>query len=187
MKRTSATAVSDTDRRCLHWKIVDSPLGEMLVARSGSGLYAVAFGDDPLVLHGELRSDAPFASLVEDDGTLDEAVEALRLLCVGENAGREWLEKLGVEQGGSEFQRSVWQAVCSVAPGETRTYKEIAELAGFPSAARAVGQACGANRLALVIPCHRVVRNDGALGAWRWGSRRKAALLGFEHLNHRAA
>jgi AraC family transcriptional regulator of adaptative response/methylated-DNA-[protein]-cysteine methyltransferase len=148
----------------IRFAIAQCSLGALLVAQSGRGVCAILLGDDAQVLVGDDRSfDALVAQVVA-------FVEAPGL-------GLD----LPLDVQGTAFQQRVWQALQAIPAGETASYAEIAERIGSPSAARAVAQACAANALAVAIPCHRVVRNDGALSGYRWGVERKQALLDREH------
>lgn len=160
----------------IHHAIGDSPLGLVLVARSERGLAAVMMGDGPDELMRELRARFPGSTLRDGDDT------ALAMLgevigCI-ERPGRT----VGVplDLGGTEFQRTVWRALCEIPSGTTASYTEVAVRLGRPKSARAVAQACAANALAIVVPCHRVVRGDGTLSGYRWGVQRKRALLAME-------
>jgi AraC family transcriptional regulator of adaptative response/methylated-DNA-[protein]-cysteine methyltransferase len=150
-----------------------SSLGVVLVARSADGIAAVALGDDRDTLRDELRQRFPRAELVESDSTSDPlTAEVVR--CI-ETPGRAL--DAALDPRGSEFQRDVWSALREIPVGETTTYTELAARIGRPAAVRAVAQACAANPLAVLVPCHRVVRRDGSLSGYRWGVERKRELL----------
>jgi AraC family transcriptional regulator of adaptative response/methylated-DNA-[protein]-cysteine methyltransferase len=155
------------------YTIVDSPLGRILVGATARGLCAVAIGDDDASLEGELRREFPRATIERDDLGVSGAARAVATELAGEAAAPH--ATLDVE--GTPFQRQVWEALRAIPRGETRSYAEVAASLGRPGAARAVARACASNRVALVIPCHRVVRGDGALGGYRWGMERKRELL----------
>lgn len=148
-------------------------LGALLVAASEKGLCHIALGDDPQALLEELQARFPKADLVGGDPVF----EAWMATVVGfvESPGTGLSLPLDVR--GTAFQQRVWQALREVPVGETVSYAEIARRIGAPKAVRAVAGACAANTLAVAIPCHRVVRNDGALSGYRWGVVRKQALL----------
>jgi len=156
--------------------IGESPFGKILVARSAAGLCAVLLGDDPVALRGELTERFPRASIRGGGEAARALLRQVRSLtvCPGNPIDAE------LDTGGTDFQRSVWRALTEIPVGETATYTEIASRIGRPKAVRAVGQACAANRLALVIPCHRALRSDGGLSGYRWGVNRKRDLLAFE-------
>jgi AraC family transcriptional regulator of adaptative response/methylated-DNA-[protein]-cysteine methyltransferase len=151
-------------------------LGHVLVAATGRGLCQVAFGDDPAVLHGALRQRFPQAAFIGTDavfdGWLGQVLAAMDLPRASSS--------LPLDIRGTAFQHSVWQALCAIPPGSTASYRQVAERIGRTGAARAVARACASNTLALLVPCHRVVREDGGLGGYRWGIERKQRLLDRE-------
>ncbi len=154
------------------YDVVDSPLGRMLVAATDRGVCALLFGEDEDVL-AELRRDLPRAELRRD---LDAVAPFVRK-AVAQLEGCSPAFDLPLDAGGTTFQRRVWAALAAIPPGETRSYRDIAEMIGAPGAARAVARACAANRVAVAVPCHRVVRSDGKPGGYRWGPERKRRLL----------
>jgi AraC family transcriptional regulator of adaptative response/methylated-DNA-[protein]-cysteine methyltransferase len=158
----------------LGWTSVDTAVGTVLGVASARGLCAVRIGHDLEVLLAGVRAEFPRAELVADDELADVA-RALAALAVGHPA-----PQLPLDLRGTAFQARVWQALTRIPTGETRTYAEVALEIGRPTAVRAVAGACAANRLALVVPCHRVVRTDGGLGGYRWGLTVKRALLDAE-------
>ncbi|MBV8366259.1 MAG: methylated-DNA--[protein]-cysteine S-methyltransferase [Candidatus Eremiobacteraeota bacterium] len=158
------------------YAIVDSPLGRLLVGATNSGVSAVCLGGSDAELERALHAEYPGAQIERGGAHLTRYIEAIVEYLEGQ---RPHLE-LPVDIQATAFRRRVWEALRAIPVGETRTYAEIAAAIGEPKAARAVGQACGANPVALVIPCHRVVRNDGATGGYRWGSKRKEKLLAQE-------
>ena len=148
-------------------------LGAILVACSARGVCAISLGDDPEALLRELQDRFPCAELVGGDA----GFEALVARVVGfVEAPRVGLD-LPLDVRGTAFQQRVWDALRRIPPGETASYTEIARAIGAPKSVRAVARACATNTLALAIPCHRVVRSDGALSGYRWGVARKRALL----------
>jgi AraC family transcriptional regulator of adaptative response/methylated-DNA-[protein]-cysteine methyltransferase len=154
------------------YDVVDSPLGRMLVAATSRGVCALLFGDDEEVL-AELQRDFPQAGLRRDS----DAVAPLVRQALSHLEGCSLAFDLPMDAVGTTFQRRVWAALAAIPPGETRSYRDIAEMIGSPGAARAVAQACAANRVAIAVPCHRVVRSDGKPGGYRWGAERKRRLL----------
>jgi AraC family transcriptional regulator of adaptative response/methylated-DNA-[protein]-cysteine methyltransferase len=148
-------------------------LGGILVARSERGLCAIFFGDDPQALIRELQDRFPKADLIGGDGEFEQLVAQVVEFVETPGLGLD----LPLDVRGTVFQQRVWQALRQIPLGQTATYAEIADRIGAPKAVRAVGQACGANPLAVVIPCHRVVRTDGGLSGYHWGVERKQALL----------
>jgi AraC family transcriptional regulator, regulatory protein of adaptative response / methylated-DNA-[protein]-cysteine methyltransferase len=156
--------------------IADTSLGKLLVAQTARGICAVKLGDSDTSLERELRREYSAATLSRDDARLARTLRAIvrhierGTPCVG----------LSLDVQASAFTRSVWKALAAIPYGQTRTYGEIAESMGRPTAARAVARACASNRVALVIPCHRVIPNTGGVGGYRWGAARKRALLDLE-------
>ena len=160
-----------------------SPLGRVLVAATARGICAVALGDDDAALVAELRDEFPNAELTRVDAGRDEwlsvVLDRIAAGLTGKgDADSKALPPLDVTA--TAFQWRVWQTLTRIPAGETRSYADVARAIGEPSAARAVGHACGANKLALIVPCHRVVRADGTPGGWRWGISRKQSLLESE-------
>lgn len=174
----------DREVETLRFTIVDSDLGSVLVVATPRGVRSVALGDDPARLARELRDVAGGASLVRDDHGLAAWATTAATLVNGD-APPPGAVPLDLE--GTPFQRAVWNALQAIPPGETRTYRMLAEELGDPRAARAVAGACARNRAAVLVPCHRVVRSDGGLGGYRWGIERKRALLEREGARSRDA
>jgi AraC family transcriptional regulator of adaptative response/methylated-DNA-[protein]-cysteine methyltransferase len=164
----------------IRYTTVSSPLGRVLVAATERGLCAVTVGDDDRQLLDALRKEFPHAELTRVDAGRDEWLAAVvarvaRQFNRSTGAAAPALPPLDITA--TAFQWRVWEALTRIPAGETRSYAEIAREIGEPGAARAVGRACGENKLALIVPCHRVVRADGSLGGWRWGAARKQTLL----------
>jgi AraC family transcriptional regulator of adaptative response/methylated-DNA-[protein]-cysteine methyltransferase len=151
-----------------------SSLGTVLVARSAQGVCAILLGDDPDLLRRDLQRRFPDAALRAADQELDGTASAVVALIEAPAARRLDVE---LDLRGTTFQRRVWHALREIPAGSTATYSEIAERIGAPGSARAVAVACAANPLAVAVPCHRVIRNDGGLSGYRWGVERKKALL----------
>jgi AraC family transcriptional regulator, regulatory protein of adaptative response / methylated-DNA-[protein]-cysteine methyltransferase len=160
----------------IRFAIGQCSLGAILVARSEKGVCAILIGDDPDGLVRDLQDSFPKAALIGGD----KAFEALVAKVVGFVEAPGIGLDLPLDIRGTAFQQRVWQALRKIPAGETASYSEIARRIGAPKATRAVAQACAANALAVAIPCHRVVRNDGALSGYRWGVERKRALLAKE-------
>jgi AraC family transcriptional regulator of adaptative response/methylated-DNA-[protein]-cysteine methyltransferase len=151
-------------------------LGAILVARSDKGICAIMLDDDPNALAHELQDRFPKANLIGGDATFEELVAKVVGFVEAPQIGLD----LPLDMRGTAFQQRVWQALRDIPAGKTVSYTDIAQAIGEPKAVRAVAQACGANKIAVAIPCHRVVRNDGALSGYRWGVERKRALLDRE-------
>ena len=160
----------------IRFAVGECSLGSILVAATDRGVCAIRLGDDPAVLMRELEEHFPRADLIGGD----EAFESLVARVVGLVEDPASSLDLPLDIRGTTFQRRVWQALRDIPASTTASYAAIAERIGSPTAARAVANACAANPLAVAIPCHRVVRRDGALGGYRWGIERKRALLGRE-------
>ncbi|MCD6680756.1 MAG: bifunctional DNA-binding transcriptional regulator/O6-methylguanine-DNA methyltransferase Ada [Burkholderiaceae bacterium] len=152
-------------------------LGAIAVAQSERGVCAILLGDDPDALVRDLQDRFPHANLVGGDADFERTVAQVIGFIEAPRLGLE----LPLDVRGTAFQQRVWQALRAIPPGETLSYAQIAERIGAPRAVRAVGQACAANRIAVAIPCHRVVRHDGELSGYRWGVERKRALLEREN------
>ncbi|RQO83602.1 bifunctional DNA-binding transcriptional regulator/O6-methylguanine-DNA methyltransferase Ada [Acidovorax sp. FJL06] len=151
-------------------------LGAILVAHSGQGLCAILLGDDPDALVRDLQDRFAQAQLVGGDAQFELLVAQVVAFVEAPGLGLN----LPLDVQGTAFQQRVWQALRAIPVGQTASYADIAQRIGAPTATRAVAQACGANALAVAIPCHRVVRSDGALSGYRWGVERKRALLARE-------
>ena len=162
----------------IRWSIVDTRLGLALVAATERGICAVALGDDPARLEAELREEFPRAQLQRVDSGRD-AFLAPRLRAVADALAQKH-GRVPVELIGTAFQQRVWSALMRIPPGETRSYAELAKQIGAPRSARAVARACAGNRVAVLVPCHRVIRGDGSPGGYRWGLPRKQQLLAAE-------
>lgn len=156
--------------------IATCELGHILVAATTRGLCAVRLGDSEEELEATLRTEFPEAEISPDADALGEYVEAI----LGHLAGQQTSLQLPLDVRATAFQRRVWEELRRIPFGTTRSYREVAESLGQPTATRAVAGACAANPIALVTPCHRVVREDGSLSGYRWGVERKARLLAQE-------
>ena len=151
-------------------------LGRVLVATAGRGVCAILLGDDPAALADDLRARFPRAAIAPADDSFAGVVAQVVQL-VDDPAGAAGHAPLPLDIRGTAFQRRVWEALRAIPPGETAAYAEVAARIGAPGSARAVAAACGANRLAVAVPCHRVVAADGGLSGYRWGVERKRRLL----------
>nr|WP_298132810.1 methylated-DNA--[protein]-cysteine S-methyltransferase [uncultured Pseudoxanthomonas sp.] len=162
----------------IRWTLVDTVLGRALVAATERGICAVELGDDDAALERRLREEFPLAQTERVDAGRDDYL-APRLRAVAERlAGRE--AEVPVDLLGTGFQQRVWEALMKIPAGDTVSYAGLAQSLGAPRAARAVASACAHNRIAVVVPCHRVIRGDGSPGGYRWGLPRKQQLLARE-------
>jgi AraC family transcriptional regulator, regulatory protein of adaptative response / methylated-DNA-[protein]-cysteine methyltransferase len=161
---------ADTDIR---FAIGECSLGAILVAASEIGVCAILIGDDPDALARDLQDRFPRAELIGGDTGFEQLVAKVVGLVEAPAVGLD----LPLDVRGTAFQQRVWQALRDIPAGRTLSYADLARRIGAPRSVRAVAQACGANPLAVAIPCHRVVRNDGALAGYRWGVERKRTLL----------
>jgi AraC family transcriptional regulator of adaptative response/methylated-DNA-[protein]-cysteine methyltransferase len=152
---------------------IDSSLGWLLVAATERGLCAVRFGKSAAALEQTLWREFPAATTQRDDAALRPWADAM----LGYLDGRQTQLDLPLDVQATAFQSRVYKAVRAIPYGSTRSYRQVAQAIGQPAAAQEVAQACAGNPVALVIPCHRVVRQSGGLGGYRWGVARKRALL----------
>jgi AraC family transcriptional regulator, regulatory protein of adaptative response / methylated-DNA-[protein]-cysteine methyltransferase len=159
----------------IHYTIAPTSIGRMLVAATAQGVCSVQFGEAAATLKRELHNEYPKAEIIRSDGQLGKQVKALRAVIHGESN-----VALPLDIQATAFQRRVWQELQAIPRGTTKSYSKIAADIGHPKAARAVARACAANPVAVAIPCHRVVREDGEMGGYRWGVQRKKKLLALE-------
>jgi AraC family transcriptional regulator of adaptative response/methylated-DNA-[protein]-cysteine methyltransferase len=160
-------------RTDIRFAVGECSLGSILVAMSERGVCAIFLGDDPDALARDLQDQFPHANLIGGDVSFERLVS--KVVGFVESPARGL--NLPLDIRGTAFQQRVWQALRKIPAGSAASYAEIAKRIGSPKSVRAVAQACGANVLAVAIPCHRVVRHDGALSGYRWGVERKRALL----------
>ncbi len=166
----------------IRYCILETDLGKLLAATTARGLCSVRFGESDAALLRELRREFGAATIERDDCSLQPLAGEIRQLLRGTlNPAR-----IPLDIRGTAFQQMVWNALRRIPRGETRSYSEIAQAIGKPRAVRAVAGACAANPVALVIPCHRVVEKNGNLAGYRWGAKRKAALLQGENASRPA-
>jgi AraC family transcriptional regulator of adaptative response/methylated-DNA-[protein]-cysteine methyltransferase len=156
----------------IRFAVGECSLGSILVAQSEIGVCAILLGDDPEGLVRDLQDRFPRATLIGGDTGFEELVSRVVGFIEAPGLGLN----LPLDVRGTAFQQRVWQALQEIPAGSTASYTEIAARIGAPKSVRAVAQACAANPLAVAIPCHRVVRNDGGLSGYRWGIERKRAL-----------
>ncbi|WP_235568682.1 methylated-DNA--[protein]-cysteine S-methyltransferase [Lysobacter sp. Root983] len=159
----------------IRWSLARTALGTALVATTERGVCMVELGDDAAALETKLRAEFPQAQLERVDAGRDEFL-APRLRAVADTLEGQ-AHAVSVDLLGTAFQKKVWDALMKIPAGQTRSYAQVAEAIGAPGSARAVARACAGNRVAVVVPCHRVVRGDGSLGGYRWGLPLKEKLL----------
>ncbi len=160
----------------IRYTIVDSPLGRMVIAATDRGICAIRFARTDCELLEGLKREFPFAARKKDESGLEAWVAALLQHLRGQHLD----SSLPLDIRATAFQRRVWTYLQSIPFGATRSYNQVAKAIGQPTAARAVARACATNPVAVAIPCHRVVRQDGSMGGYRWGIERKQALLEME-------
>jgi AraC family transcriptional regulator of adaptative response/methylated-DNA-[protein]-cysteine methyltransferase len=160
----------------IRFAVGECSLGSILVAASPRGVCAILMGDDPDALARNLQDRFPRAHLIGGDTAFEQIVAKVVGFVEAPGAGLD----LPLDVRGTVFQQRVWQALREIPFGSTASYSDIARRIGAPKSVRAVAQACAANPVAVAIPCHRVVRNDGGLSGYRWGVERKRALLDRE-------
>ena len=160
----------------IHYTVVPTTMGLLLVAVTERGVCSVTLGDDETTLVELLRAEFAGAQLERATDANDRLVDAV----VAHVEGRGGADELPLDVRATAFQWQVWRALQRIPEGVTLSYQAVAAGLGRPTAARAVARACASNRIAVLIPCHRVVRGDGGLGGYRWGIARKAALLARE-------
>jgi AraC family transcriptional regulator, regulatory protein of adaptative response / methylated-DNA-[protein]-cysteine methyltransferase len=166
----------------MNYTIIESPLGRMLIATTAQGIGWLGFGDSDQQAIGEIRSDFPDIELIRDNAAV--ARYATPIL--------EFLDRkapfptVALDVIGTPFQRAVWDELCAIPAGATRSYGDIARRIGRPDAPRATGAAVGANPVSILIPCHRALASDGSLHNYRYGLARKRMLLEIEGATFRA-
>ena len=154
----------------------DAVLGTIAVAESTDGVVALFIGDDRARLRRDLQDAFPEAELVLDEIGLAQTVARATALLEAPQLGTD----LRLDLRGSPLEVAVWKALQTIPPGETRTYGVIAQSLPMTATAQDVGAACAANRIAVAVPCHRVVKSDGSIAGYRWGVRRKRRLINME-------
>lgn len=167
---------SGGDGLTIRFAVAPSVIGLVLVGRTDEGVCAVMLGDGGGALADALAREFPRAELAADDALAATQAAAVAAYVSGEAGPPD----VALDLRGTEFQRAVWTALTRIPAGTTATYADIATAIGAPSAYRAVANACGGNHIAVLVPCHRVVRTDGGLGGYKWGIERKERLLARE-------
>jgi AraC family transcriptional regulator of adaptative response/methylated-DNA-[protein]-cysteine methyltransferase len=160
----------------IRYTCTESPLGRMLVAATEKGICAIQFADTDDELVEGLKREFPFAMRKRDDTSMKSWTNTV----LSQISGHKLNRSLPLDIQATAFQKRVWTHLQSLPFGMTQSYGEVAKAIGQPSAARAVARACASNRIAVAIPCHRVVREDGDMGGYRWGVERKKTLLQLE-------
>jgi len=170
------TPTLNTTVETLRFSYGDTVLGTIVVAESVRGVAAIFIGDDRAKLLCDLKNAFPGAQLVPDQAGLAEAVGKAAALVDAPQLGTD----LALDLRGSPVELAIWQALRAIPSGETRTYGAIAKTLPMAATAQDVGAACAANRIAVAVPCHRVVKADGKLSGYRWGVQRKRRLINME-------
>ncbi|MBI1351843.1 MAG: methylated-DNA--[protein]-cysteine S-methyltransferase [Actinomycetales bacterium] len=171
---TPSEYASGAPEQVLLWSVRATGIGDIVAVATPRGLAAVRIGDRDELL-AQVAGEFPQAMLERDDAAMADVMDALAALAVGRAA-----PSLPLDVQGTAFQARVWSALQDIPAGETRTYAEVAETIGSPTSVRAVARACATNKVALAVPCHRVVRSDGSLAGYRWGLAVKRTLLQVE-------
>ena len=166
----------------IRYTTTETPLGRLLVATTSRGICSVTLGDTDRELEQRLADEFPHAARQRVDAGREEWLDAV-IARIAHELGWSDVdapELPPLDVAATAFQWRVWDALTRIPSGTTKSYGELAAELGVPKAARAIGRACGSNKLALIVPCHRIVREDGSLGGWRWGVERKRELLAKE-------
>ena len=159
----------------IRWSLVETVLGNVLVAATERGICAIELGEDAAQLECKLHHEFPNADIQHVQAGSDEFL-APRLHAVAQRLAGQAAD-LPLDLVGTAFQKRVWDALMKIPAGQTRSYAELADALGSPKAARAVASACASNRVAVLVPCHRIIRGDGSPGGYRWGLPMKEVLL----------
>jgi len=167
---------SDSAAEVLRFGYGETTLGTLALAQSEKGVAALFIGDDRARLRRELEDAFPGARLVQDQDGLAATLAKAAALANAPQLGTD----LALDLRGSPLELAVWQALRAIPAGETRTYGALAKALPMPATAQEVGAACAANRIAVAVPCHRVVKADGSISGYRWGVPRKRRLINME-------
>ena len=171
---TPSDYLAGAPEHLLLWSVTSTPVGDVIAVATPRGLAAVRIGEEETLVT-EIEAEFRQATLTRDDAAMVDVMRALRALTTGSPAAG-----LPVDVHGTAFQARVWRALQEIPAGETRTYSDVAAAIGSPTSVRGVARACATNRVALAIPCHRVLRADGELAGYRWGLAVKRSLLASE-------
>jgi AraC family transcriptional regulator of adaptative response/methylated-DNA-[protein]-cysteine methyltransferase len=172
-----ATALHTSQDEAVGFAFGTSSLGQVLVAATRKGICAILLGSNRQRLIADLRQSFPQAQASGNDELARHIVHVVAMIETPAKA-----PNLPLDLNGSDFEIKVWQALRAIPAGETMSYSELAERIGMKGAAKDVGEACAANRIAIAIPCHRILRKDGSISGYRWGVHRKRALLERERV-----
>jgi AraC family transcriptional regulator, regulatory protein of adaptative response / methylated-DNA-[protein]-cysteine methyltransferase len=175
-KPSAAAGMIASGDAAIRFAVGKCSLGSILVAASGKGICAILLGDDAAALLDDLHGRFPYAAITAGDEDVTRLVASVVRFVEAPTVGLD----VPLDIKGTAFQRRVWQALREIPAGSTLSYADVAGRIGSPKAVRAVAQACASNSIAVAIPCHRVIRSDGALSGYRWGVARKQALLARE-------
>lgn len=175
-KHSSVTRGHGGAGALIRFGVAPCELGALLIAKTPIGVCSIALGNDENSLETELRAEFYAAQIIRDDALLSGELQLVKRMLAGEMAIPDW----PLDVRATAFQARVWRELRAIPRGQTRTYAQIADTLEMPTAARAVARACATNPLALIVPCHRVVRGDGGLAGYRWGVERKKRLLQLE-------
>jgi AraC family transcriptional regulator of adaptative response/methylated-DNA-[protein]-cysteine methyltransferase len=181
-RRAPARTSESVGRDEIAYTLGQTPLGLALVATSSAGVSAIFLGDDRPQLEGAVRARFRTSTVVAATAGADAGADALRRRVISHLGAPAGAIDVPLDLRGTPFQQQVWRELRRIPAGQTATYAQIAERIGRPEAVRAVASAIGANPVAVVVPCHRVVRSDGSLSGYRWGVERKRALLARERV-----
>ena len=169
--------ISDTAaKEIFHFGYGSTALGTIVVAQSDKGIVALFMGDDTTKLERDLHNAFPDVGFVHDQAGMAQTVAKAASLVNAPHLGSD----LSPDLRGSVIETAVWEALRTIPSGETRTYGAIAQILPVKATAQEVGAACAANRVAVLVPCHRVVKSDGSVSGYRWGVRRKLKLINME-------
>lgn len=180
MENPSVTETNNLFKATIYYHILSTPLGDLVVCFDERAVSFAHFGNSALELIALVRTRHPDRLVSPSTEAQSDLILSARLALRELIDGTAPSERLAIQPSGTAFQLEVWSYLLSIPSGETKTYQEVANAIGRPRAVRAVASACARNDLALLIPCHRVLRSDGTLGGYRWGIEKKRALLESE-------